>query len=173
MPEEDPFFAELNAVISKATAKSKLKLDAAKLKKQSLNMRLDANIRRRAAEEYAGVQAIIDANMWRAVRYSAMFTEQHCDGCDTIHHTFLQYMQEEEKVSNPRTRRWVRVVRPDDSLPRETIVQPLSTHICASCCADHGFDIDAPTIRLMPIEGSLTVSAKYIQGDINGPPQEN
>lgn len=169
MSESDPFFAELEAEIASVTAKSRLKVDAIKLKRQSLNMTLDAHTRRRYADDFRAVQAIIDANMWEAVRYGALFTEQHCDGCDSVHHTFLQFMQEEEKVTNRSTRRWIRVAIPNGHLPRETIVQPLTTHICSNCCPDHGFNIDAPTIRLMPVEGALSVSSTYIQGDINDP----
>lgn len=171
--ETDPFFAELDAEIADATAKSKLKTDAAALRKQSLNMRLSSHTRARAAADLRSLQAILDATAWRAITYGALFTEQHCDGCDTIHRSFLQYMQQEEKLSNPSTKRWIRIARPNGAkLPRETIVQPIITHMCASCAPEHGFEVDAPSIRLLPSFGTLTVSSTYEQGDINAPEEE-
>lgn len=166
--EEDAFFAELNAEIATATAKSRLRGDAAKLKREALNMRLSARTRQRAADELRSIQAIIEAETWQIVRCAAMFAEQHCDGCGSIHYNFLQYMQEERKIRDPRSARWVRVLIPADGLERETIIQPLTTHICSDCCAEHGFDVDRPNIKLLPREGSLTVSSTYVQGDING-----
>jgi hypothetical protein len=172
-PIEDDFFAELEKEIKEVTAKSKLKADAAALKKQANNTRLAAWQRKQAAADFASLQAIIDATAWRPTAIGALFTEQHCDGCDTVHHTFLQYMLQEEKISNPSTRRWIRLLVPaDGSLPRQTIVQPIKTHMCASCAPEHGFDVDAPTFRLLPSLGNLTVSSTYVQGDINGTPQE-
>jgi hypothetical protein len=165
--ELDPFFAELEAEIEKAKAKSSLKKDAEKLRKDANNMRLEAHIRRRASEELKALQAILDATAWKPIAIGALFTEQHCDGCDTIHRTFLQYMQQEQKISQPSTKRWVRISTPELSLPHETIVQPIRTHICAACAPEHGFDADFPTIRLMPSLGTLTVSSTYVQGDIN------
>lgn len=133
MTSADPFFAELEAEIADATAKSKLKADAAALRKKALNQRLDAHTRARYADDLRALQAILDANEWKPIAYGALFTEQHCDGCDTIHHTFLQYMQQEERVQNPSTKRWVRISKPNGQLPRMTIVQPIITHVCASC----------------------------------------
>lgn len=167
MPEVDPFFAELDAEIAEATKKSKLRADAATLKRQAANMRLSAAVRARAAEEYRAIQAIVEAEMWQIVRGGALFAEQTCDGCGSIHYNFLQYMQEEVKIRDARTRRWVRVPLPPESCPLDTIIQPLTTHICSDCCEDHGFDVRRPTIQLMPRDGSLTVSSTYIQGDIN------
>lgn len=168
MPDEDPFFAELEAEISAATQKSKLKADAEKLRKEANNMRLSAVTRARAAEDFKSLQSILEATSWIPIAVGALFTEQHCDGCDTIHHTFLQYMQQEQKVNNPTTKRWVRLAVPENNnLPRETIVQPVITHMCAACAAEHGFDVHAPSIRLMPSLGTLTVSNTYVQGDIN------
>lgn len=164
----DDFFAELEAEISQATAKSKLRVDAKELRKRALNSRLEKGIRDKAMEEWKAVQAIIDAETWIVAKSAALFTEQHCDGCGSLHYTFLQFMQEEHKIRDPRTRRWVRVSLPPENLVRETIVQPLTTHICSDCCEDHGFDAKFPSVRLEPREGGLTVSANYEQGDING-----
>lgn len=170
----DDFFDQLNAEIAEATAKAKLKKDAAKLAKDVNNYKLGAAERQRAKEDLASLQAILDATMWKPIAVGALFTEQHCDGCDTIHHTFLQYMQYEEKLNQPTTKRWVRLAVPmDNKLPRETIVQPITTHMCAACAPEHGFDVDAPSIRLMPSVGTITVSSTYVQGDINGSPSES
>jgi hypothetical protein len=173
MPEVDPFFAELEAEIEQATKASRLKSDAAALKKQALNMRLSTRERQRAAEEYKSLQTIIDATLWQPLRAGALFTEQTCDGCGSVHYNFLQYMQEECRVAKPADRRWIRVGMPMDGLPTDTILQPLKTHICSDCCTDHGFDVNLPNIRLMPRGEALTVSPTYVQGDINDPSQEN
>ncbi len=169
----DDFFAELNAEIETALAKTKLKSDAAKLRKTAHNMRLSPRQRQEAADEFKAIQAIVEANEWTIIRSAAMFTEQHCDGCGSVHHNFLQYMQEEQKVRDKHTRRWVRAERPASNLERETIVQPLKTHICSDCCLDHGFSVLAPSIRLLPREGALSVSSTYYQGDINDPSTED
>ncbi len=169
----DDFFAELNAEIAKATAKTRLKSDADKLRKTAHNMRLSPRQRAEAAAEFKSIQAIVEAEMWEVVRCGALFSEQSCDGCGSIHHNFLQFMQEERRVKDHRTRRWIRVALPQSGLALETIIQPLTTHICSDCCEDHGFNVMAPSIRLLPREGALTVSATYAQGDINEPPQED
>lgn len=167
----DDFFAELEAEIASATAKSKLKADASSLRKRANNMRLSSASRAEAAKEYRAVQAIVEADQWEVVRAAALFAEQLCDGCGSIHYNFLQYMQEEVKLKDHcHGRRWVRVVLPPLGLPQETIIQPLLTHICSDCAEDHGFNVHAPSIRLLPSEASLTVSSTYTQGDINGTP---
>ena len=169
MTDPDNFFAELEAEIASATAKSRLKSDAAALKKTAHNMRISPQQRAAAAEEYKSIQAIVEADMWEAVRSGAMFAEQACDGCGSVHYNFLQYMQEERRVRDHHTRRWVRVGLPNPGLPKETIIQPLKCHVCADCCDDHGFNVKTPSIRLLPRGGALTVSATYIEGDINDP----
>jgi hypothetical protein len=167
-PAEDDFFAQLNAEIAEATAKTRLRADAEKLRKQALNMKLSTHERQRAAEDYKSIQAIVEASLWEPIKCGALFAEQTCDGCGSVHFNFLQFMQEERRVNQHKTRRWTRVPVPPIGLERETIIQPLSTHMCSDCCEDHEFNVLAPNIRLMPREGALTVSATYIQGDING-----
>jgi hypothetical protein len=167
----DDFFAELDAEIAEITAKSRLKADAAQLRKKANNMRVPPAERAAAAEEWRALQAIVEANDWRVMRCSAFFTEQSCDGCGSVHHTFLQYMQEEIN-ERTRVRRWVRISLPTVGTPREVIIQPLATHICSHCCDEHEFDF-AAAIRLLPRDGSLTASTTYIQGDINVTPEED
>lgn len=174
MSEDFDLFAELENEIAAATAKKALKSDAAKLKKQALNPRVSKRVRENAAAEFKAVQAIVEANQWEVIRCGALFAEQACDGCGSVHFNFLQYMQEEQPISGNRSRarRWVRVSLPIPGVPIETIIQPLTTHICSDCCEDHGFNIHAPTIKLLPRDSGLTVSAGYTQGDINGAPEE-
>ena len=169
MTEPFDLFAELDAEIAKVSAKSKLKSDAESLRKKANNMRLDTEVRRRAAVEYREIQAIVEADLWEVVKTAALFAEQSCDGCGSKHFNFLQYMQQERKVRKHSDIRWVRIACPLGLRAKETIIQPLTTHICADCCEDHGFDAQRPTIRLMPHEGALTVSRSYIQEDINAP----
>lgn len=164
----DDFFAELEAEIASANAKRALKSDAAKLKRQATNERLSAITRKRAAEEYRAVQEIAEANQWEVTQCGALFAEQSCDGCGSIHYNFLQYMQQEAMVRKPSSTRWTRIPLPVAGMELQTIIQPLTTHICSDCCQDHGLNVLAPNIRLMPIGGALTVSATYQQNDING-----
>lgn len=163
----DDFFAELEVEIAEATKTSRLKADAVKLRKTAHNRQISPRLRAEAAAEFKSIQAIVEANEWEAIRIGAMFAEQSCDGCGSVHFNFLQYMKEERKVRDKRTRRWVRVAKPISSLPRETIIQPLTTHICSDCCEDHQFSVEAPSIRLLPRDGALTISQTYEQGDIN------
>lgn len=169
----DDFLALLEAEIADASAKSKLKSDAKELKKKAHNMRLSTKARAEAAKEYREIQAIVEADQWIPIRSGALFAEQVCDGCGSIHFNFLQYMEQQRNFKNASTVRWVRVSLPNLELEKETIIQPLTTHICSDCCEDHGFDARKPTIRLMPVEGSLTVSHTYVQGDINGSSEES
>jgi hypothetical protein len=169
----DDFFDQLNAEIAQITAKSKLKADATKLKKAANNMRLPASERQAALAEFRSIQSIVEADLWRAVKIAALFTEQKCDGCGSIHYNFLQYMLEEQMIKHPTTIRWTRVPIPPKGLARCSIIQPLATHVCADCGEDHGFNPQTPEVRLLPAEGGLTVSATYQQGDINGPSNED
>lgn len=174
MPDQpDDFFAELEAEIKEATAKAHLKADAANLRKKANNMRISPAERQRASDEFKSIQAIIEVTEWKSVAYGTLFTEQECDGCGSKHYTFLQFMKQEQKIREPGAKRWVRISRPNGDLPTLTIIQPLKTHICASCAGEHGFDVETPEIRLLPIEGQITVSGTYQQEDINESQEEN
>jgi hypothetical protein len=162
----DDFFAELEAEISQHIAADKLKKDRDAAKKRANNGQLPTAIRQAASATFKELSKLIEINEWASVKTIALFTEQTCDGCGSIHRTFLQYMQMEQLVRKPTTQRWVRVSRPSLDLPRESLIQPMTTHLCADCCEDHGFALLSAE-RLAPRTENLAPSFTYVQEDIN------
>lgn len=164
----DDFFAELEAEIATHTAKAKLKSDAEAARKKAHNTRLSPAARAEAASTYKELSAIVEAEQWGAVSTVALFTEQTCDGCGSVHRVFLQYMEVQAMIRKPSTQRWVRISKPvpEEVLPRETLIQPHRTHICSHCCEDHGFALEAAS-HLPVSQSALSVSQTYLQEDIN------
>lgn len=162
----DDFFAELEADIAKYVEADKLKRDRDAAKKRANTMTLPSAVRARASEEYKALNELLAAQEWASVKTIALFTEQTCDGCGSIHRVFLQYMELQQMVKKPTTQRWVRVSKPSDELPRESLLQPMTTHVCADCCEDHGFALLTAS-RLAPRTDVLVPSFTYHQEDIN------
>lgn len=162
----DDFFAELDAEISKHLASTKLKSEREAAKKRANTMTLPQATRQRAKEEYHALNKALEASEWEKVSTVALFTEQHCDGCGSTHKIFLQYMELQQMIRRPSTQRWARVSRPTEGLPRETLIQPVPTHLCADCCEDHGFALltaERLASRATPPVPSFT----YEQDDLN------
>jgi len=159
------FFAELDAEIAVALKQSSLKSGAEAERRKSLNPRLDALTRQQAKANFLEARALLDAELWTGIALAAMFSEQTCDGCGSVHRIFLQYMEKQHQPRKPSNKRWVRTTAPSPALPRETTVIPTITHVCADCCHEHGFDFSGAT---MVIRESLAPSATYFQEDING-----
>jgi len=166
----DDFFASLNAEIETELAKTRAASNAEALKKKAHNMRLDPKTRAAAGEEYKAIQAGIEAEQWMTVSTTALFTEQTCDGCGSVHQIFLQFMECQQLKRKPTTQRWARVTKPTswDELPRKTLIQPHRTHICSDCCQDHGFYLSAAE-ALLPATQVSVPSLTYTQEDINAP----
>lgn len=163
-------FDELNAEIAKALEKSNMRKKAVSAKKLAFDRTVGAKVRERAMAEWRELSALIEIELWKPISSAALFTEQQCDGCGSIHRVFLQYMEIQQHKSKPSSRRWLRVGLPTPGLPRETFVQPHKTHICPHCCDEHGFQFEGATmIGLSP--SALNISETYIQGDINGSPE--
>ena len=164
----DDFFAELEADIAKFVEADKLKKDRDAAKKRANTMTLSPAARARASEEYKAINAVLAAQEWTSIKTIALFTEQTCDGCGSVHRVFLQYMELQQMVKKPTTQRWVRVSKPvpEELLCRETLLQPMTTHICADCCEDHGFALLTAS-RLAPRQDTLIPSPNYYQEDIN------
>lgn len=158
--------AELDGLLVEAAKKKSRADEMAALQKKRGNMKLPPAIRQAAGEHYKALAAEAEAERWASTATIAMFTAQTCDGCDTVHHIFLQYMEEQCLLSKPETRRWIRVSRPNLSLPKETLLQPHTTHICSSCCEDHDFFLTTSS-SLKPTERVVSPSTTYIQEDIN------
>ena len=162
----DDFFAELEAEIAQATAKTKLKSDREAAKKAANNPHLSSASRQRASAEYRELSKLLEAEEWSIISTVALFTEQQCDGCGSVHRVFLQYMERQALVRKPSTQRYVRTPKPQSSAPLETLIQPHRTHICADCCEDHGFALlDANYLH--PADTVANLSTTYTQEDIN------
>lgn len=162
----DDFFAELEAEIAVATAKSKVRTDREAAKKAANNPRLPQAARLRAKEDYLELSKILEAEEWQIVSTVALFTEQQCDGCGSSHRVFLQYMERQSMVKKPSTQRYLRTPKPTTGAPLETLIQPHRTHICADCCEDHGFAL-LEASYLAPSETAANLSTTYTQEDIN------
>jgi len=162
----DDFFAELEAEIAVSLAATKLRSDRETARKKANTKTLPIAVRAAASEEYKAISKLLEAEEWSAVSTIALFTEQHCDGCGSTHRVFLQYMELQKQVRKDSTQRWVRVPRPSELLPRETLIQPTTTHICADCCEDHGFAIEGAE-RLLDRTETFVPSFNYVQEDIN------
>jgi hypothetical protein len=162
----DNFFAELDAEIAQVLAKTNLKTKAAELKRQAFDRTVGQRVRERAMAEWKSIQSFIEAEVWRPVATMAMFTEQQCDGCGSVHRVFLQYMERQAHINRRMGERYTRVSIPNSELRRETLIQPHRTHICADCCEDHGFGLEfAMSLSISPT--ALSISETYLQGDIN------
>lgn len=162
----DDFFAELEAEIAQATAKTKLKSDREAAKKAANNPHLSSASRQRASAEFRELSKLLEAEEWSIVSTVALFTEQLCDGCGSTHRVFLQYMERQSMVRKPSTQRYIRTPKPQPGAPLETLIQPHRTHICADCCEDHGFALlDANYLHAT--ETAPNLSTTYTQEDIN------
>lgn len=168
----DDFFAELEAEIQTALAKTNLKAKASELKRQAFDRTVGQRVRDRAMAEWKTIQAMIEAEHWRPVATVALFTEQQCDGCGSVHRVFLQYMERQAHINKRMGERYSRTSLPNPDLARETLIQPHRTHICADCCEDHGFGL-AFAMSLSVSPSALNISDNYLQGDINAPSEED
>ena len=161
----DDFFASLNAEIATIVSTAATRTKAAEARKKANNPRLSTEARQRAAAEFSELSAIIEKDLWIPTTVIALFTEQSCDGCGSVHRVFLQYMELQTYRTKPSTQRYVRAARPTDTLPREVLIQPHRTHLCADCCEDHGFAIFEASY-LAPRE-AVAPSFTYHQEDVN------
>ncbi len=168
----DDFFAELDAEIKLVTDKATIRQRAADAKKKSNNRWIPREQREAAEADYFQLRAIIEADLWKAIATVALFSEQQCDGCGSVHRLFLQYMEAQVQHKKLSNKRWIRTSVPNSELPRETFFQPHRTHICAHCADDHGFKVEEG-IALPISHAPLSVSDNYLQGDINGPSEAN
>lgn len=166
----DDFFAELEADIAKHLAADKLKRDRDNAKKRANTTSLPSGVRAAASAEYKQLNELLAAQEWKAISTVAVFTEQTCDGCGSTHRIFLQFMEHQSMVRQATNQRWVRVTkpRPESELPRESLLQPITTHICSHCCEDHGFGLIQAS-RLAPRAEAVVPSFTYQQDDINAP----
>lgn len=164
------FFAELEGEIARHVAKDKLRRDRNNARKRANTMTLPQSERAKASATFRELNKLVEAEEWAAVSTVALFHEQTCDGCGSTHLIFLQYMECQALKKRPSTQRWIRITRPapEAVLPRETLLQPTTTHICSHCCEDHGFGLISAS-RLAPRPDAFIPSTNYLQEDINAP----
>jgi len=162
----DPFFLELEAEIAKITAQDKLKAERDLAKKRANTTSLSSAARAEASGKFKALSAILEANEWGAISTVALFSEQTCDGCGSVHRIFLQFMELQQLIRKPTTQRWVRVSKPMPLLPKQTMIQPVITHLCADCCDDHGFNL-AHSLSLTSRVETVGPSMTYVQEDLN------
>lgn len=163
----DDFLAELEAEIAADLAKASRKSAVETARKASRDMTKSKEVRERHLADYKALQALLEAEQWQIDAVCAMFSEQVCDGCGSTHRTFLQFMERHSMVKKPTTLRWVRVTSARKDIPRETLIQPMTTHICGDCCEDHGFALEGPSRSELPIRDFISTSTSYTQEDIN------
>lgn len=161
----DDFFASLEADIAKEISKTRKVSDLEKARKAANNMRATTSDRAKAKAEWYAISKELEAQQWADDSIFAMFTEQHCDGCGSTHRTFLQYMLKQVMIRQPTTQRFVAITKPIATLPRDTMVQVHTTHICADCALEHNFDVNSPTRRVVNLYGAVSVSKNYEQGE--------
>lgn len=169
MSDHDDFFAMLDAEIAVANKAAKMKADREAARKKANNRHASAEARAAAKARFLDLDAQLAAQEWTPIKTIALFSEQRCDGCGSVHHVFLQYMECHELIRKPSTLRWVRVTKPDTDLPREAMIQPMLTHICPSCCEEHGFSLASNPRQLALRKQAIAPSTTYIQEDINAP----
>ena len=141
----DDFLADLEAEIASDLDKRRKAVEAEALRRKSLNQRLPLQTRLAARTAFRQTAAEIEALNWETIGVAAIFTEQTCRRCGSIHRIFLQFMLRERRwVVKPFTERYIRLA-PNatlpEELPRSVIIQPHITQICESCCAAEGFAI--------------------------------
>lgn len=162
---EDDFFAELNAELAVLTKKETIRGKRNIASKIAHNSRLPSAVRAAAMEEYKLLSTLLEAEKWRAVETIALFQQQDCDSCGSSHRMFIQYMEVEELIRLPSTRKWHRVARPSLNLPKGKLTQTSITHICAECCEDYGFHSHTKNSLGTILE--FTLSPTYHQEDLN------
>lgn len=168
---DDDFFASLDAEIALHTQRKQIRKDAAAAKKIAMNRAVNEVQRLTALRNYRELQAIIDVETWKPVGFIAMFSEQVCDGCGSIHKMFLQHMEQQQSRTRSTDRRFVRVPKPEGALPRSTVVRTHRTHICPDCCEDHGFFLDDAIVAFST--EAVSISPTYEQGDINATDEDD
>lgn len=160
-------FAELEAEIKVSLAKSERIKRAEELRKAANNRFASKESREISRAEYNKLREELEAATWETDAYYAMFTEQTCDGCGSVHRTFLQYMAHQFNLRTRSATRFTPIRKPNGvELPRHVMVQPLATHICSDCCDEHGFYLTQKQF-VMRENGVITVASMYEQEDIN------
>lgn len=87
---------------------------------------------------------------WKAAAIVAMFTEQHCTCCSSVHSVFTGIFQRQEHRIN-KASRWVREKTPAHlNLPKEQKITAENTPFCLLCAERNGYAVPAPFQSAFP-----------------------
>lgn len=137
----DPFFDQLNAEIDAAMKRAK-RISSGKAARD----RASTPFATAADKENWQLQReAYEAETWQSVAIVALFGEEQCDGCGSNHQVFLQFMEQQIEIARPANRRFRRVQKVTQGLPKKVLVHKTTTHICCDCCGDHGFELENAT----------------------------
>ena len=162
----DDFLLELDRELSVATSRAKLQSDVSKARGKLLSSTISAEAKGALREEYAHLSEELNKILWRPIASVAFFAVQSCDGCASVHKTFLSHMQRQASVTNRTVMRWVRTPKPIPDLPTEVIMQATKTHICADCCHEFGFDLSTAEVKFSKYSEPFSVSVDYLQEEM-------
>lgn len=163
--QPDNPFAALDAAIEKVTTRSKLETEKKRLLGKASNTRSQWQDRADAKRELALVDAQIEQLIWYPVAAVALFTEQRCDYCGSVHRIFLQHMEEQHTQAGSHVSRLIRVPRPRPDLPRRVVLQVSLTHFCADCCGDFNFSLVDAEEKFKGYD-AFAVSGTYVQEEL-------
>lgn len=162
----DDFLLELDKELSAATSRSRLQSDLAKTRGKLISSTVSAEAKVALRDEYAHLSEELNKILWRPIASVAFFAVQTCDYCASSHQTFLSHMQRQASVTNKTVMRWVRAPKPIPDLPTEVIKQVTTTHICADCCHEFGFDLSSAEIKFSKYSEPFSVSVDYLQEEM-------
>lgn len=137
----DDLFADLDALLTAVTTKAKLAADRKAAKATLSNHRATPVARAYANESLRAIDEQLDAIMWLPTATVALFAEQHCNYCGSVHRIFLQFMEKSETARGHKVTRLHRIASPRVGLPKLVQKQVTKTHFCADCCSDFKFDL--------------------------------
>lgn len=167
MTDDFDFLASLDAEIAQANLKPKLESDKKKLMARLRDNRISREVQAAARAGIAEIDATLEALIWTPMAATAFFVQQDCDACGSSHHTFLQHMEKQSTGTKSPVTRWKRVRRPNPDLPCEVVVQQSTTHMCADCCDDFGFDLTFKQVKFVSTEAPFTISPNYEQDELH------
>lgn len=163
---EDDFLLALDRELSATVSKAKLQSDLAKTRNKLISNAVSSEAKIQLRSEYAHLSEELNKILWRPIASVALFSIQHCDNCASKHQTFISYMQRQESIQTKGIMRWIRMSKPISGLLTEVIKQVTITHICADCCAEHGFDITLGEVKFSRHSEAFSVSIDYVQEEL-------
>lgn len=164
---DDPFFAELDRALEGVKEKEDLLKRKRKIRADlGPNRHVPAGHRERLTAELREIGEKLEQILWLPQASVAMFSIQHCDNCASDHSMFLSHMQRQVTSAGVHCSRFVRVPKPDPTLPKEVIKQYTVTHVCVDCCEEFGYDFAGGQVKLATNSEPFAVSMKYQQEEI-------